>query len=126
MTTCSNKKIGNDFENLLCRWYADRGYWVHFLAPDARGAQPFDIIAVKDGTAEAVDCKTASRHFISYDRLEDNQILAFEKWIACGNFMPYIAVLYAGNLYMITYERLKNERRIDLRKEVAAWHIVVY
>lgn len=122
----SNKKIGTDFEQKFCKWLAGRGYWVHFIAPDARGAQPFDVIAAKDGRAMVVDCKTSSRPIFSIDRLEENQKLAFEKWVACGNSVPYIAILYKNNLYLINYRYLKEKEKIDLRYELRSegWDIV--
>ena len=37
----NNKKKGTAFEKEMCDLLAIKGYWVHFIAPDARGAQPF-------------------------------------------------------------------------------------
>ena len=95
------------FEKELCEYLANHGYWVHFITPDARGAQPFDIIAVKNGRAVAIDCKTSSKASISIGRLEENQKSAFDSWLACGNSMPQIAVKYNGRLFFVPYEELK-------------------
>lgn len=114
----SNKTIGTEFEQNFCEWLSRRGWWVHFITPDNRGAQPFDVIAVKNGEAMAVDCKTISRPIFSIDRLEENQKLAFEKWLSCGNSMPYVAILYKGNLYLINYQYMKEKEKIDLRCEI--------
>lgn len=121
---CSNKEIGTAFERRFCEWLAGQGYWVHFLAPDSRGAQPFDVIAAKDGYAVAVDCKTSSRPIFSIERLEENQRLAFEKWLACGNHEPKVAVLYKDDLYLINYSYLKRKGKVDLREEWRdeKWH----
>lgn len=120
----NNKKLGSNFERQMCELYAQNGYWVHFISPDARGSQPFDIIAVKNGRVIVFDCKTCKDHIFRLSRLEDNQVMAFEKWIACGNPMPYIAVEYQGAVYMIDYDRLKRSKKIDLRKEsVGVWLI---
>ena len=52
----NNKKHGTDFEKRVVAKLAKAGdVWVHFLSPDERGAQPFDIIAVKDGVACAIE-----------------------------------------------------------------------
>lgn len=110
----NNKKLGSDFEKLLCRFLSGEGYWVHFLEPDARGAQPFDVIAVKDGRAMAIDCKTCKDHIFRLDRLEDNQVMAFEKWIACGNESPTLAVLHDDKVYFISYLLLSDMKKIDL------------
>lgn len=111
----NNKKLGSAFEQEVCRILAEREYWVHFITPDKRGAQPFDIIAVKDCEAYAIDCKTlADKGYISFFRLETNQILAFERWMACGNNEPIIFVKYAGEIYCVGYLELKKHERVAL------------
>lgn len=113
----NNKKTGSDFEREFCQILADKGYWVHFLSPDSRGAQPFDVIAVRNGHAIAVDCKTSVKPIFDISRLEDNQIMAFEKWINCGNYPPFIAIKYAGDIYLVNYLKLKCDKKIDFRKD---------
>jgi Holliday junction resolvase len=115
----NNKKRGSDFEKVVCRALANEGYWVHFITPDARGAQPFDIIAVKHGVAMAVECKTLSdkQNYFPMSRLEDNQIMAFEKWTKCGNALIFVAVEWRGKIYMIPYSDLKKLGKIDMRLE---------
>ena len=110
----SNKKIGSDFEKQTCEMLAREGYWVHFIVPDRRGAQPFDIIAVKDGKALAIDCKTCVSKYFTIDRLEDNQIMAFERWLKCGNEMPKIYILHNEKIIIVDYDELKEKRRIKL------------
>ena len=107
----SNKTLGTAFEKEMCELLANRGYWVHFIVPDNRGAQPFDIIAVKDGKAFAIDCKTLSGRVKSFSisRLEDNQVLAFERWLKCGNSTPIIAVKWRERIYVIDYPLLKSK-----------------
>lgn len=112
----NNKRIGTAFEQEMCGILAQSGYWVHFIVPDTRGAQPFDIIAVKNGRAVAIDCKTCVAKTFSIDRLEDNQIMAFEKWISCGNEMPIIAIKHNDKIRMVTYDRLKSEKKIRLEE----------
>ena len=110
----NNKKLGNDFEQEMCEKLAQLGYWVHFIVPDARGAQPFDIIAAKDNNPIAVDCKTCAAGRFNISRLEDNQISAFDLWVACGNGMPHIAVKHHGKIYWIPYSDLKEQKSIKL------------
>lgn len=114
----NNKKLGTVFEREVCRLFANRGYWVHFITPDSRGAQPFDIIAVKNQMAIAVECKTLadSRNYFPKSRLEDNQILAFNKWIQCGNCYPIIAILWKSHIYFVSYKELCDQDKIDMRK----------
>ena len=110
----NNKKIGTDFEHEVCEMFARKGYWVHFIVPDARGAQPFDIIAVKDGNAVAIDCKTCVADTFNISRLEDNQKMAFEKWLKCGNSMPMVIVKHKNKLYVLPYDELKFRKSIKL------------
>lgn len=112
----NNKKLGNDFEKLMCQKLADRGYWAHFLSPDRSGKQPFDIIAASYGNTIVMDCKTLNDKAKKFplSRLEDNQILAFEKWIACGNSQPIIAVYWHEQIYWIPYRILKEYGSIDM------------
>ena len=108
------KQIGNDFEKEVCAMLAQNGYWVHFIVPDARGAQPFDIIAVKDGKPLAIDCKTCVANTFNISRLEDNQVTAFEFWLACGNPEPYIFVKHEDRVYEIPYSVLKKNGKVKL------------
>lgn len=111
------KQIGNDFEKEVCAMLAQNGYWVHFIVPDARGAQPFDIIAVKGGKALAIDCKTCVANSFNISRLEDNQIMAFNRWMKCGNPVPIIAVKHNDLIYKIKYNELQERKSIKLTGE---------
>lgn len=110
----NNKKLGTEFEREFCKLLAGRGYWVHFISPAANGGQPFDIIAVKDGDAYAFDCKTSAVARFTFARVEPNQRCAFERWLACGNTMPRIAVKYKENIYLIPYTELKEKGAVLL------------
>lgn len=112
----NNKQLGTQFERDVCELYRQNGYWVHFIVPDARGAQPFDIIAVKDGKAVAIDCKTCVANTFNISRLEDNQIMAFDLWLRCGNGDPILAVNHNGEIYQISYLDLKTKRSIKLEE----------
>ena len=110
----NNKILGTQYEKKICKLLSAMGYWVHFLSPDNRGAQPFDIIAVKDGKAVVGDCKTSSKKTFPISRLEDNQVMAFDKWLACGNSDPILFVLYDGITYFIPYTILQKEGKVDV------------
>lgn len=123
----NNKKIGSDFECEFCELLTERGYWVKFLDPDKTGSQPFDVIAVKNGTAYAFDCKTCEADKFSINRLEDNQKMAFEKWLRCGNTQPMIAVRYKGDVCILYYEDLKAMGSIGLKSAMKLannWKVV--
>ena len=113
----NNKKLGTEFEQEVCELLASKGYWAHFITPDARGAQPFDIIAVKNGRAIAADCKTCVANWFHITRLEENQISAFELWLRCGNEMPQVFVKHNDKVYMIPYGRIKEEGKIKINEE---------
>ena len=110
----NNKVKGTAFERKMCNILSRNGYWVHFISPDNSGAQPFDIIAVKSGMAIAADCKTCVDDTFRIGRLEDNQIMAFERWVACGNLDPVIFVEHDKNIYLIPYNDLKEKRGVKL------------
>lgn len=112
----NNKKLGTAFEREICEKLAKKGYWVHFITPDSRGAQPFDIIAVKDGFAQAIECKTlsADKRYFPLSRLEENQKLAFKKWLDCGNCEPIIAVKHGDNIVVVKYSELLEKGKVDV------------
>lgn len=114
----NNKRLGTGFEREVCEQLRKDGFWVHFITPDMRGAQPFDIIAVKYGVALAIDCKTSKSHIFRFNRLEENQIMAFERWIERGNGDPLLFVKYNDDIKVVSYGRLRfaNGRKVDLNK----------
>ena len=116
----NNKVIGSKFEHEMCEELARRGWWVHFISPDFRGAQPFDIIAVKDGYPMAIDCKTTVRPILYFERLEFNQIMSFERWLKIVKTEPQIAIKYKNAIYMVDYTQLKVQKKVDVN-EIACW-----
>lgn len=116
----NNKKIGNKFENETLEFLASKGFWVHFIVPDIRGAQPFDIIAAKDGLAYAIDCKTCVANTFNINRLEENQISSFNKWLKCGNLCPLIVVEHKHKVYVIRYDELQEKKSVNL-ENMEAW-----
>ena len=117
----NNKKLGTDFEKEMCELLAQGGFWVHFIEPDRRGAQPFDIVAARCERAYAIDCKTCVAGTFNISRLEDNQIMAFTRWIACGNYMPFVAVKHKDVIYMIDFATLQENGSVKLNGEVLTY-----
>ena len=101
-----NKKLGNDFEQELCEILYDAGYWVHNFA-NRKNGQPADIIAVKDGGAYLIDAKVCSYDVFPFRRIEENQHLAMDMWIECGNIEPYFALKCRNEIYMVGYRTIK-------------------
>ena len=101
-----NKKLGNDFEQELCEILADAGYWVHNFASRKNG-QPADIIAVKSGKAYLIDAKECTWEIFPIRRIEYNRELSMGLWIECGNTTPYFALKARNEIYMVSYEFIK-------------------
>lgn len=106
-----NKKLGNDFEQELCEILYDAGYWVHLLNQNKNG-QPADIIAVKNNRAFLIDAKVCTYEIFPFKRIEDNQQLAMDMWIECGNITPYFALKARNEVYMVSHDIIK-----DLQKK---------
>ena len=104
----SNRKLGNDFEREFAIILAANGFWVHRLNQNQAG-QPFDIIACKNGYAEAIDCKVCANDKFEFSRIEDNQHSAMRRWADCGNGNGWFALkLSDGDIYMMSYIQAEN------------------
>lgn len=110
----NNKRLGTEFEREFCELLAARGFWVHFMTPSASGAQPCDIIACKNGTPFLFDCKTCEKNVFHLSRLENNQILAFDRFLKTRNNFAFIAVKHDNKIYIIPYTLLKGKGGIRL------------
>ena len=110
----NNKRLGTEFEREFCELLAARGYWVHFMSPSASGAQPCDIIACKNGTPFLFDCKTCEKNVFPLSRVENNQILAFERFLRTGNKHAFIAVKHDNKIYFIPYTLLRKNGGVSL------------
>ena len=80
----SNKKLGSDFEQEVCRELAQEGYWVHNLA-NRKNGQPMDIIAVRENIACLIDAKVCTNGIFKTSRIEENQVLSMRRWFQTGN-----------------------------------------
>ena len=105
-----NKKLGNNFEKELSDILYDAGYWVHLLNQNKNG-QPADIIAVKNRMAFLIDAKVCTYEVFPFRRIEDNQQLAMDMWIECGNIEPYFALKCRNEIYMVGYTTIKDLMR---------------
>ena len=110
-----NKKLGNDFEQELCEILADAGYWVHNFA-NRKNGQPADIIAVKNGRAYLIDAKVCTHETFPFRRIEDNQQLAMDVWVECGNNTPYFALKARNEIYMVPYITIKDLIKKDKKQ----------
>lgn len=116
MKALINKKIGNDFEQELCEILANAGYWVHNFA-NRKNGQPADIIAVKGGGAYLIDAKVCSFEVFPFKRIEENQELSMNLWLECGNITPYFALKAINDIYMVSWQTIK-ELRLKGKKQL--------
>jgi Holliday junction resolvase len=98
---------GTEFEHLFCDILWKMGYWALNIPRDGRGAQPFDVIALKKKSIMAIDCKACSKDNFPLSRIEDNQWLAFDtivRRVGWGS-KNYIGIMayYNGDIYYLPY-----------------------
>ena len=96
----SNKSIGNEKEKEFAQIFADRGFWVHCLRDNANG-QPFDLIAARNNTAYAFDCKECQGSAFRLSRVEENQDHAMALWAETGNQFSFFAIRFGDRIYLI-------------------------
>ena len=101
----SNKSKGTAFEKEFAQIFADRGFWVHCLRDNANG-QPFDLIAVRNNTAYAFDCKECQSSMFRLSRVEENQENAMTLWTETGNWFSFFAIRFSGKIYLIPHRML--------------------
>lgn len=112
----NNKKLGTEFEREVVNILSRKGFWVHFITPDASGSQPFDIIASKDNIPIVADCKTNATKWFNISRFEDNQITAFEKWFITGNKYAFVFIKYNEKIYQIPFRMIAGLKKINLEE----------
>lgn len=102
---------GQEFERYFCEWAKRQGWWALNIPRTQSGQQPFDIIAIKDNSVIAVDCKVISGNsgVFPLARIEDNQWLAF--WsIRKRSAQALVGVIVwhepSRRMYFISYEEL--------------------
>ena len=109
----NNKRLGTEFEREVVEMLKANGFWVHFLVAN-HGGQPFDIIAVRDNHAIAIECKTLedNKRYFPLSRLEENQRMGFEAWFRAENESAFVAVKHKGEIHLIPYRQLVEEGKV--------------
>lgn len=113
-----NKKLGNEFEKVVTRALDRMGAWAHFIQPNKGGQQPFDIIAIFNYGSFAIDCKTCVSKTFNINRLEDNQITAFNKFLKAGGDTAYIIVWHENYAYIIPFWAIVEKKSVKLDKSI--------
>ena len=121
----NNKTLGTKFEKDFARFLANQGYWAHFLEGAAHtGAQPFDLIAIKDNIPHCIDCKTLANKNGNFpiSRIEDNQIMAYKRYKKCGNTFFELAILWNNDVYIVPFDCIDfNEKSIPIADNIPEW-----
>jgi len=124
----SNKAKGTRFEHEFANILAEYGFWAHVLESKKNGAQPFDVIAVKNNIAYSFDCKVCESDVFLFSRIMENQHLAFSKLHDCGSTNTYLAVKFDSDIYIVPYvSRQSSTKQLSLDliqqhcKDVYTW-----
>ena len=99
----SNRSDGAGFEEEFSAALSRAGFWAHLLTQNKSG-QPADVIAARNGVAHLIDCKRCStKKGFDLSRMEENQVLAMQKWYRCGNGFGWFALqLPDESVYMLS------------------------
>ncbi len=106
----TNVKSGSKLEILVAGLLQKENFWVHIIEKGKDGSQPADIIVVGDCDAGLIDCKVLSNKTGKFplSRVEENQHLAYKKWVACGNSERSFgfAIQWNNAIYMVLYSQM--------------------
>ena len=112
----SNIKSGNTFEREFCEALFADGWWVYNCPKTVAGAQPADVIAVKNGKAYLIDCKNCEKEYFSKTRIEENQILAMKLFEQRARCEGIFAIKLNSNIYMVALDNLLKSPRTHLKE----------
>ena len=97
---------GTQFETIFTRWLFDKGFWALNIPKNKFGAQPFDIIAIKDNLVWAIDCKVCEEKRLDLRRVEPNQQSAF-KFMQTRTYAKCSFICWHKNeIYEVTFDEV--------------------
>lgn len=119
----NNKKRGNAFEEYVCKFFANKGFWVRPLYAGDNGSQPFDILAMKNQggvrVTYAVDCKTLKGTKFPLSRIEYNQEIGFQFFRQkCGDehtYYKFFILVNGEKIYALDALYLINLKKAGVR-----------
>lgn len=96
---------GKVFEQQLCEYYSKNGYYVIYNEKGVTGSQCCDIIVIKDNITTLIEAKNLSNKngIFSFERIEQNQRLAYLKYTSCGNKNFILAIKWNLGVYLIDF-----------------------
>lgn len=98
---------GYKYESEICNKLKELGFWTLNIPKNNMGAQPFDIIAIKDERVLAIDCKVCEGNRFPLSRIEDNQWLSFELIReCCKNSSVGLFIYHNEKTYYLSYYKL--------------------
>ena len=106
---------GAEFERYMADLFQQNGFWALRIPKNERGAQPFDILAIKGDRIYAVDCKVCARSSFPVERVEDNQWLSMDIMQRRTTAIVGFAVYHDGMIYFIPYDELKMSNAASIR-----------
>lgn len=92
----TNKALGNEFEEWLCDYGYNLGFFAHRLTQSSSG-QPADIVFARANIAMFVDAKVCSGVAFPIKRVEENQRNAFTLLNEVGCRHTYFAFRFEVN-----------------------------
>ena len=87
-------EVGKSFEEELCWWLSQQGYYVIYNEKGISGSQCCDIVAINNNIATLIECKNLENKngIFNFDRLEANQFMAYNKFKEKHNTNMIIAI----------------------------------
>lgn len=98
---------GTEFETAFTQWLFDKGFWALNIPRNRFGAQPFDIIAIKENVVWAMDCKTCAEKRLDLRRVEANQYTAFDIMQERTRARCSFVCLHGDTVYEIPFDYVK-------------------
>ena len=93
--------FGVKFEIEFCELLGENGFWAHRLSENMKGAQPFDIIAMKNGKPIAIECKVVGKTgLFPLSRVEDNQLSSLTSFRENGGSAWFAFKLADGRIVL--------------------------
>ena len=112
-------EVGKIFEEELCWWLSNNGYYVIYNEKGIAGSQAADIVAIKNNIATLIECKNLENTtgLFNFERLEANQWKAYKKFKEKHNTNMIIAIKWNDKIYFINFDLLQFfDKSIDLKK----------
>ena len=108
---CKQLKNGNRDETLVVDLFRKHKFWTHNFAKDSSGAQPVDVVAIRNNESWLVDVKNVRKEDVSFpfSRIEANQLTCMDfarNWAGIKN-LGFVICFERGELkpLFLTYDK---------------------